>query len=815
MRLWHVLTLVVCLTVTAQGQVSGWLNWRGPGQMGVSLETGLPETIDAASPLWSLPISSRGTPVIAQTAQGDRLYLWGYTGEREKLREGLWCIDADSGKVLWQHMESDFLSDVVYDRYAIGAPTVDPKTGNIFWLTSAGLFSAFAPDGKMLWQHSMMEAFGRLTFPNGRTGAPIIDDDLVIIQGITGNWGSDGPARNRYYAFDTTTGQLVWSSTPGTQPKDSTFSTPILSYWNGQRVLYAGTGCGHVVAINARNGKPLWRFLVSMGGVNASVVLHRTGPVDAPVETIITMHNDENPDSSESGRVQAFRVPRELPPASAAGTAPTAGEPVTLPPSAEVWRHSIRVATSSPTLVGDTVYITDLTGELHAIDVPTGRKLWSVKLAPNQLHASPLFADGRLYVPFQNGLLAVIKPTNEQGEVLSRTLLQGHGLGQPVAWRGRIYVTTTDRLYCFGSRETKPSEPTISNFEFRISNSPEQKQNLAATHSENPKSEIRNPKFLQIVPAEVMLKAGQTQRFRYRQLDDLGYEVPMASALGPDIKQITWQPFIPPTARVRSTMDALFDDTGLLTAQNTGRFSAGAFRATFGDLAGTIRGRVVPNLPYQLDFENHELTEAHPSEKDTQGNAVQYAYPPLSWIGARFRFEVRADPSTPAGEAPTNKVLAKTIDNIFFQRGFLFVGHPDMQDYTVTADVMTDGNRRMMSDVGVINQRYVIALLGNSQVLQVVSNQDRVNVTVPFKVEPKVWYRLKARVDRHADGSGVVRGKAWRRGEAEPENWTIEVPQQVVHTKGAPGAYGFALQGRFRVYLDNYEVVSNVKVVQP
>ncbi len=798
MRLWHVLTLVGCLTVAAHAQVHGWLNWRGPGQNGVSAEVGLPETIDEAKPLWSLPISSRGTPVIAHTPRGDRLYLWGYTGEREALREGLWCIEADTGKVLWQHMESDFLSDVVYDRYAIGAPTVDPRTGNIYWLTSAGLFSAFTPDGKMLWQHSMMEEFGRLTFPNGRTGAPIIDEDLVIIQGITGNWGSDGPARNRYYAFDTATGELVWSSTPGTQPKDSTFSTPILSYWNGQRVLYAGTGCGHVVAINARNGKPLWRFLVSMGGVNASVVLHRTGPDDAPVETIITMHNDENPDSSESGRVQAFRVPRELPaPANSATTTPAPGEPVTLPTSAEVWRHSIRVATSSPTLVGDTVYITDLTGELHAIDVPTGRKLWSVKLAPNQLHASPLFADGRLYVPFQNGLLAVIKPTAEQGQVISRTMLQGHGLGQPVAWRGRVYVTTSDRLYCFGH------VATASETDVQLKS-----RQPTTTHSATwPLGHLATS--LQIVPSEVMLKAGQTQTFRYHQLDDLGNQIPMAAVHGIDPKQVTWQPYVPPGARVRSAMDATFDEAGVLTAQNTGRFSAGAFRATLGELAGTMRGRVVPNLPYNLDFENHELTEPHPSEKDAQGNPVKYAYPPLSWIGARFRFEVRADPATPAGETPTNKVLAKTIDNIFFQRGFLFVGHPDMHNYTVTADVMTDGNRRMMSDVGIINQRYVVALLGNSQVLQVVSNQDRVNVTVPFKVEPKVWYRLKARVDRNEDGTGVVRAKAWKRGEPEPENWTLEAPQKVVHTKGAPGAYGFALQSRFRVYLDNYQVVSN------
>ena len=55
----------------------------------------------------------------------------------------------------------------------------------------------------LLWQTSMMEEYGRLTFPNGRTGAPVVEGDLLITRGITSSWGSEGPARDRFYAFDT------------------------------------------------------------------------------------------------------------------------------------------------------------------------------------------------------------------------------------------------------------------------------------------------------------------------------------------------------------------------------------------------------------------------------------------------------------------------------------------------------------------------------------------------------------------------------------------------------------------------------------
>ena len=122
---------------------------------------------------------------------------------------------------------------------------------------------------------------------------------------------------------------------------------------------------------------------------------------------------------------------------------------------------------------------------------------------------------------------------------------------------------------------------------------------------------------------------------------------------------------------------------------------------------------------------------------------------------------------------------------------------------------MTDGNRRMKSNVGLINQRYVIELIGNWQKLEVSSNHDRVKVSVPFKWSTKTWYRLKSRVDVASDGSGVVRAKAWKRGEPEPSAWTIEVPHKIAHPKGAPGLRGFSPQSRYSVYVDNVSVYPN------
>jgi outer membrane protein assembly factor BamB len=125
------------------------------------------------------------------------------------------------------------------------------------------------------------------------------------------------------------------------------------------------------------------------------------------------------------------------------------------------------------------------------------------------------------------------------------------------------------------------------------------------------------------------------------------------------------------------------------------------------------------------------------------------------------------------------------------------------------ADLMTDGNRRTKSVVGLINQHYNISLKGNNNALEVSSNFERLQESVPFTVEAKTWYTLKTRVDVNEDGSGVVRAKAWPKSEAEPDAWTIEVEVENAHTEGSPGLYAFSPRSLMRVYIDNISITSN------
>lgn len=750
------LALVAGLTVlttvrSSYAEVTGWLNWRGPEQTGVSRETGLPEAwkLGGINHRWAVDLPGGGTPVIA----GGNVYAFGYTGQGADLQEVLVCADAETGKKKWERRFNDYLSDITYDRYAIGSPCVDAETGNVYVLTSAGVFAAFTGDGKPLWQHPMMESLGRLTFTNGRTGGPIVENDLVMVRGITSNWGGEGAAMDRFYAFDKKSGQMVWSCSPGVAPKDNSFARPVFSYRDNKRVFYTGAGDGSLICVNARTGDTIWRYPVSAGGMNATVVLYK--------DKVIGVHADENLDSSDAGRMTAVKV--------AAIPTPAEAGPPTLDKSAEAWRNDLAAISSSPVLVGNRIYQVIKTGQLCSVDADTGKVLWRHKLGPDQLHASPLYADGKLYVPLQNGLFYILKPSDTGVKELAKVQLAGRCIGAPSVWNGKVYVHTTEKLYCFGKKGSNPGVPKKT-----------------APSESYPKA---GPTVaLQIVPSEVTLRPGETAKFTVRGVDANGFLTKTF-----DAGVVKWAKFIPPTARVRSEMDGDFDATGILTAKTQ---SAGAFQATADGFKGTMRGRILSALPLTEDFESFTPTETLPAAPDEK-----FAYPPLTWIGARFKFDVR--------ELDGNKVFAKTLDNIFFQRATAFFGSPDDKDYTFEADVMADGNRRTLGTVGVINQRYYIVLTGNAQELEINSNQERIKAVVPFKWSPKVWYRMKTRVDVSPDGVGIVRAKVWKRGDTEPEKWTLEVPHKTAHLSGAPGLFGFAPQSLFKVYVDNIAITAN------
>jgi outer membrane protein assembly factor BamB len=703
---------------------SDWTDWRGPNRDAVSAEKDLPThwSPSGENLAWKAAYGARSGPIIL----GDRLFLQNSVGKADSLRERIMCFNADNGKVIWEHPFNVYMSDVPPHRVGWASPVADASTGNVYAFGVGGSLIGLSYDGKLLWERSLAEDFGIVTTHGGRTVSPAIEGDLLIVSGITTGWGAQARASHRFMAFDKKTGETVWVSSPGGRPFDTTYSTPIVREINGTRLLIAGTGDGAVHAIKPQTGEPVWKYDFSKRGINTSVVLKDT--------TAFVSHSEENLDSSEMGVLAAI---------DATAKGPIGKDHIK-------WSlKGFQGGYSSPVVDGDRIYQVDNGSNLFAFDTASGKELWKLNLGTIQ-KSSPVLGDGKLYVGTESGKFYILKPGPDRCEILDQDILGSEAAPEAVIAsvaisRGRIYLVSTDNLYCIG-KKTKPLPPR--------------------TEDQKPPPSSATPAWLQVVPTELALKPGDKVHFRSRLFDAQGHflrEEPPA-----------W------------SLDQLRGDiqpNGDFTAASDGKPQAGQIKATVGALSGAARVRVVPPLPWSENFES------------LPGDAV-----PAQWINATGKFAIRA--------IEGNKVLVKLADNAFTKRARAYMGLADWSNYTVECEAKATEKRRQMGDAGVVAQRYALILFGNSQKLELESWQPETARTVrtPFAWKADTWYRIKLQVENLPDGKVRARGKAWAVSDPEPSSWTLEKIDPTGNRQGSPGIYADA---PFEVFFDNLKVTSN------
>jgi outer membrane protein assembly factor BamB len=720
------LSLILLATSIPSASASDWAEWRGPARDGVSLEKGLPTKWSPAGQnlAWKVPYGGRSAPIV----MGNRVYLQNTAGKGELEQERVLCFNADDGKLLWEHRFNVYLSDVPPHRVGWASPVGDPATGNVYVFGGGGSLLGLSRDGKVLWERSLGEEFGLLTTHGGRTVSPIIDGDLVIVSGVTFQWGQHGRGAHRFMAFAKKTGETVWISAPGGRPYDTTYAPPIIATVGDTRLLIQGASDGVVHAIKPQTGEPVWKYEISKRGLNTGVVVHGT--------TAILTHSEENLDSSEMGMMVAV-------------DANSKGE---IKKEQTKWSvYGWQGGFSSPVIDGDRLYQVDNGANIAAFDVTTGKQLWLQNLGTIQ-KASPVLADGKLYVGTENGKFFILKPNATGAEILDQDQLGTEALPEAIiasvaVSNGRVFLVSDSHLYAIGKKSVLQVGPPIV-------------VNVVAAAS-NPVAHV------QVVPTELILRPGAKVNFRARLFDYRGLflrEEPLAS----------W------------TLDNLKGsiENGQLIVATDSITQAGLVKATVGGVSGSASVRVFPPLPWSENFD-----------------AMAPNTLPPTWVNTTLKFTVR--------EVNGNKVLVKTTEgSSLLSRARAYMGPTDFSNYTVEADVNATQKRRQQGDAGVIAQRYALVLYGNSQMLHLEPWQPETGrtVTIPFAWKPDTWYRLKLQVDNLPDGKVRARGKVWLASETEPVEWMIERIDPIPNRQGAPGIFGNALA---ELYFDNLKVYGN------
>ncbi len=751
----------------AAADAMDWPHWRGPEMNGISREKGIvskwnpkPAPGDALGEnvLWKGPYGGRSTPIVMNG------YVYTICRDQPESKfegEKVVCLDAVTGKVQWENKFNVFLSDVPDTRVGWSCVTGDPETGNVFALGVCGLFQCIdGKTGKTIWKHSLSEEYGLLSTYGGRTNVPLIHGQVVTISAVVIGWGAMAKPGHRFITFDKRNGQAVWFEGTRPLPYDTTYSSPVLTVINGQSLMVFGSGDGGIHAFQPQTGRKIWTFNVSRRGINITPLIVGN--------SIFAGHSEENIGSTKMGALFAID-----------GT--KTGD---ISKTGEKWRVSEwAVGKSSPVHVDGKLFAVEDKGTLLIVNATDGKLVQTMKLR-GPVRASPLYVDGKVFICTSNGIWWTLKPTPMGADVVFRGRFASTEVyGSPIVSHGRLYVPTTEALYCVGSKDTKPS----------VGKRPE----LA---KEKPRDEDASMAHAQVVPVESLLRpsveGGQGQEFQVRLFNARGQFLRMAKAdevtfsiKGPgkiskgkieagDKSHVGWE-YITPK---RVVHQAVF------------------VTAKVGNLEGKARIRLVPDYDWTFNFDDglvpvtwvgcryrhialdydllKKLEKENPlasqvyiylmtsftnsnNPKVTAGQAAQVyndATPRRTWsallrflellttvktldqakakldpalaILAREKFIAKhawTNPKTGIQLAVTrgprkidgNGVMVKIKTIPKGARSQGWMGHIDGFNYTIQADVLGARKDKKMPDIGLAAQRYTLDLQGANQRLQI------------------------------------------------------------------------------------------------
>ena len=184
-----------------------WPQWRGGDRLGVWNESGIIDRFpaDGLKVAWRAPVASGyAGPAVAD----GRVFLldWSEDPVSRTLdgTERLLALDEQSGSVLWTH-EWTTSYRMLMVTYAIGpraTPTVDGDRVYVVGATGR-MWCLDVESGEVIWQHDFVEEYDTSVPTWGITSAPLVDGNRVIT--LVG-----GEPDALVVAFDRETGEEVW-----------------------------------------------------------------------------------------------------------------------------------------------------------------------------------------------------------------------------------------------------------------------------------------------------------------------------------------------------------------------------------------------------------------------------------------------------------------------------------------------------------------------------------------------------------------------------------------------------------------------------
>lgn len=403
-------TLILSAILSATASAENWPNWRGPNQNGTA-DGSFPTTWSADENVawkYDLPGLGASTPAVWE----DKIFLTFVDNEKNAAL----CVNR-SGEKVWQVELGD--ASGPKHKKASGANSSPVTDGShvVFYFKSGALV-ATDMDGNIQWQKNTYEMFGENSMWWDQGTSPVIaGDKLIVTHQQTGpSWIA---------AFNLNDGELAWKydrKLPAPEEAAQSYSTPIVAGEGaGQYLILAGAD--HVTAHSLKDGSEIWR----VGDLNP------------------TQHKFFRSISSPVANDTHVFVPYAR---GATLTAVRLGGKGDVTDTHVEWTKEVSADVPTPAFSGNRLYVlTDKKG-LACLDAKTGETLWR---DPNKhrkaFSASPIVADGKVYLTREDGTTIVVKDGDEYEE-LEQNELDEMMVSTPVLVDGKILLRTSKALYC-------------------------------------------------------------------------------------------------------------------------------------------------------------------------------------------------------------------------------------------------------------------------------------------------------------------------------------------------------------------------------
>jgi outer membrane protein assembly factor BamB len=424
--------LTFCGIAVSTLSAENWPQWRGPSANGLSGEKGLPVRWSKTENVtWKIdmPAWSGSTPII----WGDRIFL--NVAHDLKQREGdnlfLWSIDRTKGTVLWKRPLSGGNHQERKQNMSSPSPVTDGK--HVWVMTGLGVFKAFDFDGKEIWSRDLQADYGKFGLNHGYASSPLLRPDGLYVQVLHG-MKTDDPSY--VLKIDRMTGKTLWRverPTPAVSESPDSYTTPAWVEANGRAELII-TGGDLVSGHDPATGKEYWRADV-LNPARGSAYRIIASPTI--VDGLIIAPTRNNPLTAMrpggSGDVAATHV---------------------------VWTFAQGPDVPTPVSDGKLLYIVRDGGVVFALDVKTGQTVYGPeRLPPGTYSASPILADGKIYVTTEEEGLTTVFRAGPKFEVLSSNALLGdcspYCLSTVAISEGQLFLRTSSYLWAIGERKEK------------------------------------------------------------------------------------------------------------------------------------------------------------------------------------------------------------------------------------------------------------------------------------------------------------------------------------------------------------------------